>query len=78
MNLESTIQSEVSQKKKNIYHILTHIHGIQKDSTDEPICRGAMEIQTLKTDLRIWLVQGRGEGEGGRCGEQHGNKYYHM
>ena len=28
MNLETVIQSEVSQKEKNKYHILTHICGI--------------------------------------------------
>ena len=28
MNLESAIQSEVSQKEKNKYHMLTHIYGI--------------------------------------------------
>ena len=28
MNLEPIIQSEVSQKEKNKYCILTHIHGI--------------------------------------------------
>ena len=28
MDLESVIQSEVSQKEKNKYHILTHIHRI--------------------------------------------------
>ena len=28
MNLEPIIQSEVSQKKKDKYHILTHIHRI--------------------------------------------------
>ena len=28
MNLEPIIQSEVSQKEKNKYHILTHIYGI--------------------------------------------------
>ena len=28
MNLESVIQSEVSQKEKNKYHILIHIYGI--------------------------------------------------
>ena len=27
MDLESVIQSEVSQKEKNKYHILTHIYG---------------------------------------------------
>ena len=28
VNLEHIIQSEVSQKEKNKYHILTHIYGI--------------------------------------------------
>ena len=28
MNLEPIIQSEVSQKEKDQYHILTHIYGI--------------------------------------------------
>ena len=28
MNLEPTIQSEVSQEKKDKYHILVHIYGI--------------------------------------------------
>ena len=34
VNLEHIIQSEVSQKEKNKYHILTHIYGILKDGTD--------------------------------------------
>src|SRR5574337_1150300 len=37
MNLEPVIQSEVSQKEKNKYHILTHIYGLKKNATDEPI-----------------------------------------
>ena len=28
MNLEGLLQSEVSQKEKNKYHILMHIYGI--------------------------------------------------
>ena len=31
MDLESVIQSEVSQKEKNKYCMLTHIYGIQKN-----------------------------------------------
>ena len=46
MNLEPIIQSEVNQKKKNKYRILSHIHEIQKDGIDEIICRAAMEAQT--------------------------------
>ena len=30
MDLESVIQSEVSQKEKNKYRMLTHIYGIKK------------------------------------------------
>ena len=30
MDLKSVIQSEVSQKEKNKYHMLTHIYGILK------------------------------------------------
>ena len=46
MNLEPIIQSEVSQKETNKYCILMHIYGIQKDGTDESICRAAMVTQT--------------------------------
>ena len=41
MNLEPVIQSEVSQKGKEKYCMLTHIYGIYTDGTDEPICRAA-------------------------------------
>ena len=46
MNLELVIQSEVSQKEKNKCCIITHIYGIWKDDTDEPICRAGTETQT--------------------------------
>ena len=45
MDLESVIQSEVSQKEKNKYRILMHICGIYKNGTDEPICRAGTEMQ---------------------------------
>ena len=45
MNLEPIIQSEVSQKETNKYCILMHIYGIQKDGTDESICRAVMVTQ---------------------------------
>ena len=44
MNLEPII-SEVSQKEKDKYCILTHIYGIQKDGTNDPTCRAAKETQ---------------------------------
>ena len=43
MNLEAIIQSEMSQKEKDKYHILTHIYG---NGTEEFIYRVAMEKQT--------------------------------
>ena len=46
MNLEPIIQSEVSQKEKDKYHILMYIYGIHKDVTDDPIFRAAKETQT--------------------------------
>ena len=44
MDLEPVIQSEISQKEKNKYSILTHIYGICCNAIDEPICREGMEI----------------------------------
>ena len=46
MNLEHIIQSEVSQKEKDKYHILTHIYGIYKNGTEEFIFRATVEKQT--------------------------------
>ena len=37
MKLKPVIQSEVSQKEKYQYSILTHIYGTYKDSNDDPI-----------------------------------------
>ena len=45
MKLEPIIQSEVSQKEKHQYSILTHIYGMYKDSNDDPICETAIETQ---------------------------------
>ena len=47
MDLESVIQSEVSQKEKNKYHILTHIYGIKKkNGSDEHRGRTGIKTQT--------------------------------
>ena len=46
MDLESVIQSEVSQKEKNKYCILMHMHRIYKNATDKPIYRVEIEMQT--------------------------------
>ena len=44
-NLESVIQNEVSQKEKNKYRILTHVCGIKKSGTEEPIYKAEIETQ---------------------------------
>ena len=45
MKLEPIIQSEVSQKEKHQYSILTHIYRIEKDGNHDPICETAKETQ---------------------------------
>ena len=56
MDLETVIQSEVSQKEKNKYHILTHVCGIQKNGTDELVCKAEIETQMQRTN--IWTPRG--------------------
>ena len=46
MDLETVIQSEVSQKEKNKYCILTHTCGILKNGIDDLICKAEIETQT--------------------------------
>ena len=51
MDLDSVIQSEVSQKEKNKYYMLTHIYGILKKrkkrkGSDDPRCRTGIKRQT--------------------------------
>ena len=46
MDLESVIQSEVSQKEKNKCYMLTHTYGILKSSTDELSVRAGINTQT--------------------------------
>ena len=51
MKLEPIIQSEVSQKDKEHYSILTHIYGIYKYGKDNPICKTEKETQKYRTDF---------------------------
>ena len=51
VNLEPIIRSEVSQKEKDKYRSLMHIYGIQKNGTEEFICRAALEKQTQRIDM---------------------------
>ena len=34
----------ISSKEKNKYPILRHIYGIEKNGTNEPACRAAVEM----------------------------------
>ena len=57
LNLEPAKQSKCQKEKSK--DILTHVYGIQKDGTDEPLCRTA------------WLCRHRehtGVNSGGRRG----------
>ena len=45
MDLETVIQSEVSQKEKKKYHMLTHIYGIKKNGYEEPRGRTGIKMQ---------------------------------
>ena len=64
MILEPVIQSAVNQKKKNKYHILTYIYEIQKNSTDEPICRAGVETQMQRMVMWTQCRKERGWDEG--------------
>ena len=60
MNLEPAIKSEVKSERENKYHMLTQTYGIQKDGTDEQICRAAIETQTLKNGVNYstsWAIR---------------------
>ena len=65
MKLEPIIQSEVSQKEKHQYRMLTHIYGIQKDGNDNSVCETAKETQMYRNSL----LDSVGEGEGGMIWE---------
>ena len=49
MDPENVIQTEVAQKEKNKYRILRHICGVQKNGTDDHICKAERETQTQTT-----------------------------
>ena len=47
MDLEIVIQSEVCQKEKNKYCMLTHICGIQKNGMDYLICKALLFLDKM-------------------------------
>ena len=74
MKLEPIIQSEVSQKEKHQYSILTHIYGIYKDGNNNPVCEKAKETQMYRTVF--WTLWEGKVGWFGRMTLKH--VYYHM
>ena len=62
MDLEIVILSEVSQKEKDKYHMISLISGILKNDTNGLIYKTETDSQTSKTNLR--LPKGRDGGEG--------------
>ena len=57
MDLESVIQSEVSQKEKNKYHMLTHIYGILKKKM---VLMNVVAGQKLRHRCREWTYVHQG------------------
>ena len=54
-SLEPIIQSEVNEKEKHQYNILTHIYGLYKVGNDDPICETAKVTQILRTEFwTLW------------------------
>ena len=51
MKLEPIIQSEVSQKDKDQYSILSHIYGIKKYGSINTKCKTEKETQMYRTDF---------------------------
>ena len=49
MKLKPIIQSEVSQKEKHQYSILTHIYGIYNDGNNNPVYEIAKERLMYRT-----------------------------
>ena len=60
MNLEPAIQSEVSQKEKNKYRILTHIYGIQENGSSK-----YLQGRNREADIKNTCMDPAREGEGG-------------
>ena len=55
IKLKPIIQSEVSQKDKHQYSILTHIYGILKHGNDNSICKTEKETQMYRKDFwTLW------------------------
>ena len=64
MGLEIIILSEVSQKKKDKYHMISFMHVIFKNDKNEIIYKTETDSQTQKTNLCLPKRKGMGEKSG--------------
>ena len=62
MDLETVTQSEVSQKEKNKYRIISLICGIQKNGIDELICKAEIRVTDVENKLMV-TKGGKGDGK---------------
>ena len=62
LQIQRHIQTEVSQKEKNKYCILTHLCGIQNNGIEDLICKAELESKCMDTK------GDRGGGGTGRLG----------
>ena len=53
IDLDTAMQSEVSQKYKNKYHTVRHICAVQKNGPDESIYKAEIETQVQRTN--VWI-----------------------
>ena len=55
MDLDSVVQTEVSQRKKQIPYANTYIWNLEtKNGSEEPRGRTGIKMQTEGMDLRTW------------------------
>ena len=52
---ETEFYQEWSEREKQISYII-HVCGIQKNATDEPICKAEIETETERTN--VWTPRG--------------------
>ena len=49
VDLETIVQSEVGQKERNRYNVISLMYGIQKNGVGEIICKAEIENQCMDT-----------------------------
>ena len=67
MQLEIITISEVGQKEKDKYHVITYMWNLKYD-TNEPVYETETDSRTERTDWCLPRGRGLGEGGSGRLG----------